>query len=285
METRSKLRRLNSTEPKKIDEIIVVDDDEDTASENLEKENDVVLYQNPISAVEILNMKTLMGSFTGNHPESFFEHCRTFMNAEVMESVELLTIEQANTPLWFLMRYGRITASRIHQASRCKTKNGSLVDSIMGKKSGGFSFAMARGNDLESKVFNVLKKQMKVQNSVIRQCGLFLDPHLPHFAASPDGIAEDFVVEIKCPATPKTHAEYINVNTLQPKYYAQIQLQMHITKKERALLGVADLQFERNKKVTKVWIDYDKNYVNSLIEDAHEFWIEAIYPQLKRKHK
>lgn len=235
------------------------------------------------SPIDILNMKTLMSSFTGDHPDAFFNHCRQFLTTSTMSSAEILTIDQADTPLWFEMRYGRITASRVYQASRCKTKNGSLVDSIMGKRSG-WSFAMQRGTNLEDQVFQILKHDMKMHGHTLKQCGLFVDEKLPHFGASPDGIADEFVVEIKCPATPKTYSEYISVEKLQRRYFAQIQLQMHITKRKKALLGVADLNFERNKKVVKVWIDYDENYVKELIDDANVFWIQAVYPLLRRKH-
>lgn len=65
------------------------------------------------SAIEILNMKTLMATFAGNNPDQFFNHCRQFVNSTTMTSAEILTIDQADTPLWFEMRYGRITASRV----------------------------------------------------------------------------------------------------------------------------------------------------------------------------
>lgn len=232
------------------------------------------------STIDTLNMKFLIRSFNGDQPNIFFAHCRSFMTTSVTNAVESSTIEQAKSPLWHQMRFGRITASRIHQASRCITKNGSLVESIMGKRSG-WSFAMQRGTDLEDKVFEVLKREMVSHN--LRKCGLYFDSIFPNMAASPDGIADTFVLEIKCPASSKTYGEYICVDTLQRKYYGQIQLQMHITKRQRALLAVADLNFERNKKVAKVWIDYDEQYVNKLIEDANAFWIEAIYPILKRQ--
>uniref|UniRef100_A0A336K6K5 CSON002254 protein n=1 Tax=Culicoides sonorensis TaxID=179676 RepID=A0A336K6K5_CULSO len=233
-------------------------------------------------SVEILSIKSLMSSFDGELFEEFMAHCRNFLHPSILNTIEALTIDQADTPLWHQMRFGRVTASRIYQISRCKTKNGSLVESIMGKKSG-WSFAMQRGTELEDKVFKILEKEFVKHN--LKKCGIFLDTSLPHFAASPDGIADDFVVEIKCPATPKTYQEYLTIENLQPKYYGQIQLQMHITKRKKALLGVADLNFERTKKVKKVWIDYDDKYVSNLIESANTFWIEAIFPLLKKKSK
>lgn len=236
------------------------------------------------NAVEVLNMKALMSFFDGTEPEDFIETCRYFMTQHRIKDAEVLTIDQANTRLWHEMRYGRITASRIHQASRCKTKGGSLVDSIMGR-SRGWSFAMQRGTNLEDEVFAVLKKDLARENKHIRKVGFVLDPKYPHFGASPDGLSDDFVLEIKCPFTAKTHSEYIDVNKLQKKYFAQIQLQMHMTGRKKALLGVADLNFERNKKVTKVWIDYDEDYITALIEEAEAFWAGAVFPQLRRRHK
>lgn len=67
------------------------------------------------SAIDILNMKTLMSSFAGNSPDQFINHCRQFVNSSTMASAEILTIDQADTPLWFEMRYGRITASRVRE--------------------------------------------------------------------------------------------------------------------------------------------------------------------------
>lgn len=287
-ETKSKLSDLLIKKEESVDEI-------DRATvRNVETEAELIVSLNLVktpdeianidkSAIDILNMKGLMSSFSGDHPDHFIKHCRQFINFSILSSAEILTIDQADTPLWFDMRYGRITASRIYQASRCKTKNGSLVDSIMGKRSG-WSFAMQRGTNLEDKVFEVLKNEMALHGHHLKQCGFFLDETLPHFGASPDGISDDFVVEIKCPATPKTYSEYISVDKLQRKYFAQIQLQMHITKRKKALLGVADLNFEHNNKVAHVWIDYDDKYVEDLIEDANAFWIQAVYPLIKRKH-
>ncbi|XP_063696094.1 uncharacterized protein LOC134827403 [Culicoides brevitarsis] len=286
METRASKRRRLTDELENIKPNINVDDKtavikkKNLKTPKTEIKTELILYEpslEQLSSPDILDMKSLIRYFDGDDPQTFMDHCRKYMNSTLMSIVEEATIQQADTPIWHQMRLGRITASRIHQASRCKTKNGSLVDSIMGKKSG-WSFAMQRGTDLEDRVFAVLKKELASEK--LRQCGIFLDANLPHLAASPDGIAENFVVEIKCPATPKTHAEYLTVETLNPKYYGQIQLQMHITQRKKALLGVADLNFERNKKVTKVWIEYDEDYVKELIDDANSFWTEAVFPKL-----
>lgn len=51
----------------------------------------------------------------------------------MFKDVELKTTDQANNVLWFDLRYGRITASKIHEATRCKHADGILlVKQILG---------------------------------------------------------------------------------------------------------------------------------------------------------
>ena len=38
------------------------------------------------------------------------------------------TVLQSKTTSWYKVRYGRITASRLYEASRCKTSDGSLSE-------------------------------------------------------------------------------------------------------------------------------------------------------------
>lgn len=92
----------------------------------------------PITAVQLesaqkLSMFSLIKEYEGNNPEDFLKLCTDRMVRENnCSSIELLTIEQADTDLWHELRKGRITASRMHEASRCTMLNGSLTNKIMG---------------------------------------------------------------------------------------------------------------------------------------------------------
>lgn len=227
-----------------------------------------------------LSLFNLIREYPGNDPHEFLQFCGKRMIEENCGKAQILTVEQADTDLWHELRKGRVTASRMHEASRCTMLNGSLTNKIMGISSG-FSFAMKRGTDLEGHVFAILQKEYPS----LRNTGLVLDPEFPWMGASPDGLADDFVLEIKCPYTPNTHACYIDVNKLSRKYFAQIQLQMHMTRKTKALLGVAALDFEKTRNVTKVWIDYDKEYVDGVMSESFEFWQKGVFPALLRKRK
>lgn len=55
---------------------------------------------------------------------------------------------------------------------------------------------MKRGRDLEKPVLEAIAKRHNIK---ILQVGLMLDSRLPEMGASPDGLTEEFVIEVKCP--------------------------------------------------------------------------------------
>ncbi|GBP61689.1 hypothetical protein EVAR_43627_1 [Eumeta japonica] len=56
------------------------------------------------------------------------------ISAPLITKVEEETIEQTNSCLWHELRYGRITASRAFEVSRCKKNDGTLISLILGAK-------------------------------------------------------------------------------------------------------------------------------------------------------
>ena len=138
--------------------------------------------------------------------------------------------------------------------------------------------AMIRGCHLEKKVLDRVAhlKEMEFEES-----GLFISPNHPFFGASPDGINDKFVVEIKCPKTQKTRLSYIGVSgNISQKCQAQIQLQMFLSNRSLALFCVADPEFESNKKVEIREVKLDEDYVKNLMCNASEFWCKAVWPKL-----
>ncbi|KAL0803217.1 hypothetical protein ABMA28_017318 [Loxostege sticticalis] len=168
---------------------------------------------------------------------------------------------QVDSVLWHYLRQGRVTASNIYNSTRCTTANGVLVKSIMGGYKVPESRAIQRGKRLEK---------------LIKDCGFMLVSGI--IGASPDGITDTYVVEIKCPCKESTLKKYINNNyEIMDKYKAQIMLQMHATKKQKGLFCIADPKFEQNKKVYKIWVQYDEKYTLKLIEEAEKFWKQFIF--------
>lgn len=120
----------------------------------------------------------------------------------------------------------------------------------------------------------MVEKKKKMQ---FRRCGLFLDPRFPIFGASPDAISDDFVVEIKCPVSPQSSLNYLNARgELTPKCKAQVQLQMKLSGRKKALFCVALPDFEKSKKVKIVTVLYDERFVSNHMEKAKTFWKSSI---------
>lgn len=97
------------------------------------------------------------------------------------------------------MRQGRLTASKLHEAPHRKT-DGALVQQILGvyKVPETTTKAIQRGKISENRVIQVIKEKL---NITFEKLGLMLING--SLGASPDGVGEDLVVEVKCPASEK----------------------------------------------------------------------------------
>ncbi|CAG9570886.1 unnamed protein product [Danaus chrysippus] len=124
----------------------------------------------------------------------FLKFAETKMEEAVCEEAERLTKQQSECTIWHELRYGRITASKFYEAAHCKTDNGSLVQQIIGATKVHETSAMTRGKELEKDVIKVLEKELRVQ---ITRPGMYLVPSHPVFAASPDGMTSNAIVEVK----------------------------------------------------------------------------------------
>jgi len=105
---------------------------------------------------------------------------------------------------------------------------------------------MARGRALESAVLSSVSKKYGI---CVTRCGLILSPSMPIFGSSPDGLSEEYVIEVKCPTKDKTMSHYLRASGPAPQVYAQIQLQMDFAKKKEGLLCVAHPDFETSENV------------------------------------
>lgn len=47
-------------------------------------------------------------------------------------------------------------------------------------------------------------------------------------ADSPDGIGQDFIIEINCPFSDETYINYIQNRRPTKKFYSQMQIQMYV---------------------------------------------------------
>lgn len=200
------------------------------------------------------------------------------LDKNALALIENTTRSQCKSPLWYELRYARITASKAFQVSRCQTPDGSLVAAIMGAKTPDTS-AMERGRKLESSVIKTVQNKLKKK---VKPCGLFLSRQYPMIAATPDGICSDAVIEVKCPTSETTKSNYINNGMITKKYLAQVQLQMCLTNLKKGYFCVAHPDFEISKKVDIILIEFDDEYVTNLLITVSSFWKANIYPLLIR---
>ena len=184
------------------------------------------------------------------------------LSEDQINDIEKITIGQSENEDWYKYRKGRITASnfyRVHtkvqtirssgDSGYMSTKN--LLEYLQGSEVPESLPALQYGRHMEEVAKQVYFKhfQENHQNATIRDCGLFIHISKQYLGASPDALVEcsccgKGVLEIKCPFSimyqtplPENLSYLISqdrkVSLKQGhKYYAQIQGQMAITKRD-----------------------------------------------------
>lgn len=140
---------------------------------------------------------------------------------------------------WLASRVGMITASRISDVM-AKIKTGEaatradykaqIVAEILTGQPQGSSFSNAEmqwGTEQEP----FARAAYEIANDImVDTCGLVLHPFIERGAASPDGLAGDGLLEVKCPKT-ATHLTYLLGGTAPTKYQPQMLWQMACTER------------------------------------------------------
>lgn len=210
--------------------------------------------------------------------DEFLDFASEEMSQFDLDYVTQQTIDQEEDDLWHDMRIGRITASKIYEASKCHTQNGYLKNLIMGSVSIPNNYAMSRGLSLQEDVIDAVSQELDESLSC---CGLILDSEHPAIGASPDAVGPDFVVEIKCPTTKQSVRNFIFPNKrLKTKFYSQIQLQMHVKDVDHGYFVIADPDFESTNDVDIIRIEYNYDFTSKLIDDSMKFWKSTIFTEL-----
>lgn len=223
------------------------------------------------------------GHKDNREPEEFLEFCAKEMDIKLCSEAAVKTTKQSDSALWFDLRYGRITASKMYNAAHCKKSDGTFVNQILGVAKLPVTEAMSRGIRMEGEVIKCLEKELRIK---LDRIGLQLNPRYPIFGASPDAISEDYVVEIKCPQSEKTLCNYITKNReITARYKAQVQVQMFLFNKKKCLFCVADPNFEKNCVIHQIWVKYDPEYTETVMEAADCFWRQNIFPHLYKAAK
>jgi exodeoxyribonuclease (lambda-induced) len=165
----------------------------------------------------------------------------------------IIQVEQ-NSDAWFEARLGKLTASDAHAIMTAGKGLETLVwekvgETLTGKPKQSFvNEVMEKGHELEMEARNNYEI---TTGNLVKTTGFHVLDDLPDVGCSPDGlIGEDGLVEIKCP-TPAIYARFMYENVIDPKYKAQIQMQMWITKRKWCDFVVYNPDFEKSTIITK----------------------------------
>ncbi|CAF4946370.1 unnamed protein product [Pieris macdunnoughi] len=166
---------------------------------------------------------------------------------ENRHAVERDTVLQAESALWLELRRCLLTASSFSMICKRRPNISSapLVKSIV------YSYSLDKVPAIEYGKSNAIDQLQQQENIVVEKCGLFIDKEHYFLGASPDGLYNQGIIEIKCPYSARNmDAEEAirqskikfwkldgTVNTNHDWYY-QIQGQLHISEKKLCLFAV-----------------------------------------------
>lgn len=217
---------------------------------------------------------------TAKTASNFLKYGEHNLPNDLLTEIETKTRNQSKSSYWYELRYGRVTASRIHEVCHCKTADGSLVAAILGASKFKGNWATKRGISLENDVISQLAKET---GQTFNKSGFLVNEKYPFFGASPDAVSGTHVVEVKCPAKKSTVSKYILADgSVNRRFYAQLQTQMFLANKKKGFFCVADPDFESNHKITFHEFSLDNKFCKDSLKKAKAFWVKHIFHKLKR---
>jgi len=179
---------------------------------------------------------------------------------------------------WFAARCGKVTASRVADII-AKTKTGFstsrdnymaqlVCERMTGKPAESFSnAAMAWGSEQEE--FARAAYEAKV-DILVSEVGFIAHPRIEMSGASPDGLAGNGLVEIKCPNT-ATHIATLLDQKVPEKYNIQMQWQMACTQRPWCDFVSFDPRMPEKYQLFIKRVNFDKELVDSLENSVIQF--------------
>ena len=185
---------------------------------------------------------------------------------------------EQRTDEWFAARIGKVTASRVADVI-AKTKSGYgagranymadlVVERLTGQKEQGFSnAAMEWGIEQEPHARAAYSAKTGI---MVEEVGFIDHPTVAMSGASPDGFAEEGLIEVKCPNT-ATHLEYVLAQLPPLKYFTQMQWQMACTGRPWCDFVSFDPRLPERLQLLVVRVPRDDNYIKMLEQEVIVF--------------
>ena len=188
---------------------------------------------------------------------------------------------EQHTDEWFAARLGKVTASRVADVI-AKTKSGYgagranyladlVVERLTGQKAQGFSTAaMEWGTQTEPQARAAYSAKTGI---LVEEVGFIDHPTVAMSGASPDGFAEEGLIEVKCPNT-STMLEYILDGKPPQKYVTQMQWQMACTGRPWCDFVSFDPRLPERLQLLVVRVPRDDDYIAMLEAEVKKFLAE-----------
>ena len=185
---------------------------------------------------------------------------------------------EQRTEEWFAARCGKVTASRVADII-AKTKSGPsasrenylaqlVCERMTGKPAESYSnSAMQHGTDTEPYARAAYEARMDL---LVTEVGFIDHPWIAMSGASPDGLANEGMVEIKCPNT-ATHIDTLLSRTVPAKYITQMMWQMACADRPWCDFVSFDPRLPERHQLFIKRINYDPEMVNLLENSVIQF--------------
>ena len=185
---------------------------------------------------------------------------------------------QQRTDAWHQLRVGKVTASRVADII-AKTKSGPsasrenylaqlVCERMTGKPAESYSnSAMQWGTDTEPFARAAYEARMDL---LVTEVGFIDHPWIVMSGASPDGLANEGMVEIKCPNT-ATHIDTLLSRTVPAKYITQMMWQMACADRPWCDFVSFDPRLPERHQLFIKRINYDPEMVNLLENSVIQF--------------
>ena len=189
---------------------------------------------------------------------------------------------EQRTEEWFAARCGKVTASRVADII-AKTKTGAsasrenylaqlVCERLTGKPAESYSnAAMSWGTEQEEFARAAYEARMDI---LVTEVGFVDHPWIVMSGASPDGLASEGMVEIKCPNT-ATMIETLLSQKVPGKYITQMQFQMACTGRKWCDYVSFDPRMPAKAQMFVRRVDRDDEYIAEIEAEIVKFLAEV----------
>ena len=192
-------------------------------------------------------------------------------------------MDEQRTDERFQQRLGKVTASNLHKVlAKTKTGYGAdrghymtqlVLERITGNRADGYTNSSLQWG-IEQEQFARAAYEA-YRGVLVEEVGFIPHPTIAMAGASPDGLVEGGMVEIKCPES-KTFLEVIlSNNPVESKYFAQMQWQMRCADRPWCDYVVFDPRFPPKAQLFIVRVNRDDRWIEEAETEVKKFLAEV----------